>query len=382
MVGKLNRLTFRLVMLTLLVTGITMAVGLAAYYVIVYFQLSHAVQQMPPAARAELQHLIDTHQRGSDAYYRLYSRYGGNAIDVRDLGFISLIGLMSMLASGSVAIVMARRISRPIIAVAAAAERVSAGDRSARAGDEGAPGETGTLVRSFNRMASDIEAYERERKVFTAGIAHELRTPLTILKGRLHGLADGVIPPEPDEAVRLLRQVDQLSRLVEDLRTLAHVDAGELALDIGSADIAALADAAVADLEVAARAHAITIRRTGPRVVARCDPLRFTQILTNLLTNAIKHAPSGSTIQVATAREEGFAHVRVQDEGPGFLPEDAARLFIPFWRAGLDRKLGHPGSGLGLALAARLAEAQGGRIVAANRTDRSGALFSVCMPLD
>lgn len=150
---------------------------------------------------------------------------------VDDPGLISVIALVSATVGGGVGVMLARGIGRPMAAVARGAAQVSADDRSARLDGGSAAGEVAALLDSFNRMAAENALHERERAVLTAGIAHELRTPLTVLKGRLHGLTDGVIDPVTGEADRLLRQVSHLSRLVEDLLALSHANAGALALD-------------------------------------------------------------------------------------------------------------------------------------------------------
>ncbi|WP_442678807.1 sensor histidine kinase [Sphingomonas sp. ASY06-1R] len=376
----LNRLVTRMLMLAALMTFITMVTGLGAFYVAMYFQLNNVMSHMPPTARAQLQYLVDTNQRGTDRFFDLYQRYGGQPPGITDLGFISVIFLVSILTGGTLAAVVARRISRPITAVAKAAARVSAGDRSVRVDRGRVSGETGELVDSFNRMAADIEAYERERTVLTAGIAHELRTPLTILKGRLHGLADGIIDPANGEADRLLRQVEHLSRLVEDLRTLAHADAGELNLDLRHIDLKPLLNLLVADLRLSAEGRGVSIHQMVAPAPLIGDAVRITQIFTNLLTNAIKHSPEGGRIDVILVVRNSDAIVTVQDQGDGFAAEDAPRLFIPFWRAGVDRRAGRPGSGIGLTLAAKLTEAHDGTITARNRADRSGACFIVSLP--
>jgi signal transduction histidine kinase len=381
MVRILNRIVSRMIVLAGLMTLITMIVGMAAYYTAVYYQLGGTATHMPPKAREEIAHLVRTGQRGSDRYFELFNQFGGAAPGLNDWKLIGFIALMSTLAGGTVAVILARRISRPITAVAKAAARVSAGDRSVRVERGDISGETGELIESFNRMAADIESYERERTVLTAGIAHELRTPLTILKGRLHGLADGVIDPATGEADRLLRQVEQLSRLVEDLRTLAHADAGELDLDLRRIDLESVLRMAVGDQRAFAALQSVTLNESYEAAHVVGDPVRLTQVFTNILTNAIKHAPHGSRIDVALFVSGGYAVASVLDEGDGFSPEDEQRLFMPFWRAGADKRAGRPGSGVGLALATKLAEAHGGRIVANNRTDRSGACFAVWIPI-
>jgi signal transduction histidine kinase len=381
MVRFLNRIATRMLILAAVMTAITMIVGLGAYYTAMYYRLDTMERHMPPKARARLEQLVSNNQRGTDEYYELYDRYGGDALNLSDYRFIGIIALISTIAGGGVAVILARRISQPITAVARAAAQVSAGDRTARVRRGRTSGETGELVDSFNRMAAEIEAYERERTVLTAGIAHELRTPLTILKGRLHGLIDGVIAPETGEADRLLRQVEHLSRIVEDLRTLAHADVGELGLDLRSIDLGTVARSTINDLRPLADETGIVLRGSYQRAYVAGDSVRLIQIFTNLLTNAIKHAPPASEVAIAMTVSGSHVVVQVTDEGKGFRPEDKDRLFIPFWRAGADRLAGRPGSGIGLTLASKLAEAHGGRIEASNREDRSGACFAVWLPL-
>jgi signal transduction histidine kinase len=226
MARYLNSVASRLWLLSGVMTLITAAVGLIVYRVSVYFQIHDWAARMPPRARAELEYLISTGQQGSDRYYELYDRFGWNALGWTDFPFLGLVLLISIMTSGLVAMGLARRISRPITAVTHAAARVSSGDRSVRVTMGRTTGELGNLIESFNSMAAALESYERHRAILTAGVAHELRTPLTILKGRLHALEDGVIDPDSGEAGRLLRQVEHLMRIVEDLYMLARAEAG------------------------------------------------------------------------------------------------------------------------------------------------------------
>jgi two-component system sensor histidine kinase AdeS len=237
----------------------------------------------------------------------------------------------------------------------------------------------GRAIKAMARRRHDTA--DRRRTLIAAGIAHELRTPLTILKGRLHGLEDGVIVPGSDDAARLLRQVDHLLHITEDLGALAQADAGQLTLDRRRLNLDALLRETTADLRslVAPRGIAF-VERYAPAAVLG-DPVRLTQIFTNILTNAIKHGPRDRTITIVTECIDGEVVTHILDEGPGFAPRDAAKLFTPFWRAPANRSAGRPGSGLGLTVSARLAEAHGGRITARNRSDRSGACFSVWLPI-
>lgn len=269
-----------------------------------------------------------------------------------------------------------------MIAVADASARFAAGDHAARAECVDGSGELRGLVDSFNAVAVTIESYERERSVLTAGIAHELRTPLTILRGRLHGLIDGVIEPASGEAERLLGQVDRLGRLVDDLRVLAHAEAGELAMDPQMVDVAAVAHTAARDLDPMAKAADVVLAVHGAEALTVTDAVRLWQVLVNLTTNAIKHSPAGGRVELrVTTAPDGAVAILVSDEGEGFEPADGVRLFMPFWRGEADRRAGLPRSGLGLALAARIVGALGGRIEARSRQGGTeGAAFCVYLP--
>ncbi|NIJ64942.1 signal transduction histidine kinase [Sphingomonas leidyi] len=381
MARALNRIVTRVWLLAGMMTFITIAMSVAVYYGATVLHLHQIGDSMPPKARAEFERLVRSGQTDSDRFFDLHEQYSGSVMLPSDWLFLAVIGIVSTSVGGGIAYVFARRISAPISAVSLAASQVAEGERGVRVEAVGLAGETAELVDSFNRMAADLEAYERERKILTAGIAHELRTPLTILKGRLHGLTDGFIDPSTDEPERLLRQVEQLSRIVEDLRTLAHADAHVLELDLRVVDLARVVQFAIVDLRPEAEAAGVTIGEACQPARVRADPVRMRQVVMNLISNAIRHGADGNAVEISVAVEGAAAVLRVADEGRGFEEGDERRLFMPFWRAARSQVAVRSGSGLGLALTAKLVEAHGGRIVAANRSDRSGACFLVYLPL-
>ncbi|MCC5647864.1 HAMP domain-containing protein [Nostoc sp. CHAB 5824] len=375
-----NRLWTRLWLLAAMATVITLIVGIAGYFAAMAIQDDRIKARMPANVRAEVDFLVASGQGDSVRFYELYDRYWTDRAYPGDYLLIALISFVSILASGAVAAVAARVISKPISEVGAAAAEVAAGNLSIRVSPDHATGEVADLIARFNEMADDIEIYERERRVLTAGIAHELRTPLTILKGRLHGQIDGVIATDIKESERLLRQIEQLSRIVEDLRTLAHADAGELPLDVRTIDAADLLTTIQADYAREAHNAGVALRPELEPTAVRADPVRLTQIVTNLVSNAIKHSADGDVITISLKRQGEMAVIEVMDEGPGFDCADGPRLFIPFWRADANKAAGRPGSGMGLALADQLTRLQGGTLTAHNRTDRSGARFVLKLP--
>ncbi|MDF0545872.1 HAMP domain-containing sensor histidine kinase [Sphingobium sp. H39-3-25] len=355
----LSRLSTRVWLQAAIMTVLTTATGLVIFFGAFHLRIEALVDHMPAVERAGL----------------------AQGPGIHDLPMLLLVIAVSTVIGGGVSALLVRRITDPITAVAQAAARVADGEQGVRVDRGSAAGEPADLIEHFNKMASAIDTYERERSVLTAGVAHELRTPLTILKGRLHGLKDGVIDPAGDEPDRLLRQVDHLLRIVGDMGTLALADAGRLTLAMQPVDLADVVGAAASDMKPLISSLGIALDETYQVAQVHGDPVRLTQIVTNLLSNAIKHAPNGSTISLRVEPRDGCAVASVADEGPGFTRSEGPRLFIPFWRSGSNAAEGRPGSGLGLALCAMMTEAHGGRIVAENRSDRSGARFTVSIPL-
>lgn len=267
-------------------------------------------------------------------------------------------------------------------AVALAARRISAGDRSVRIPLSGAITDVDGLIESFNGMAAALDASERVRTQATVGVSHELRTPLTILIGRLHAIRDGVIAGCPGETERLLRQVENILRIVDDLDALAHADAGRLSLERTSVELQDIIRPVVADMQPLLAQRGLTIEGCYRRARVSGDQHRLRQVFTNILTNAAKHSPQGGCIRVVLDIRDGQAVASVIDEGPGIAPADLPHLFKPFWRSEASRRRpGCTGTGIGLALTESLVRAHGGHVEAGNRPDRSGALFRVVLPL-
>lgn len=276
---------------------------------------------------------------------------------------------------------MIRQFKRPCAVLARAADRLASGEQGVRVENGDAGIELADLIDGFNAMAEAIDSQEKERLLLIAGITHELRTPLTILQGRLHGIEDGVIEPEAGETERLLRQVRHILHIVDDLDTLVNADAGRLCLTRKRLDLNAICRPAVDDVQALTERHGVRFVQDYQPVTLVGDPVRITQILTNLLTNAAKHSPSDGEIMVRVRAVGGRAVIDVMDQGPGLAAADRDHLFTPYWRSSASRRSGCPGSGMGLALTARLVHAHGGHIVGENRRDRSGARFSVSLPL-
>lgn len=272
---------------------------------------------------------------------------------------------------------LARRVARPLGAVTAATTRLAAGDLSVRAPLLRGDREVAELARTFNEMAGNLEALERERRQAIADIAHELRTPIAIMQARLDALEDGVYPLEHEQIALLSGQAQLLTRLVGDLRTLTLADAGNLGLHPQPVDLAEVAAQVVRDLGDRAAAQGIELRLSARPTPLMADRDRVRQVTANLVDNALRHARQRVELQVESSG--GQATLHVDDDGPG-IPEDLRRaVFARFTRLDESRTRDTGGSGLGLAIVQALAGAHGGQASAA-ASPLGGARFSVCLP--
>lgn len=272
-----------------------------------------------------------------------------------------------------------RRMGSPVIDVMAAADAVANGDLSARV-RENIPGEFGQLAQSFNRMAAELARAEQQRRNLTADVAHELRTPLTTIDGYLEGLEDGVIPPT-GETWRLLRtETGRLTRLVNDLSELWRAEARQLPLRIESVDAGAVSAEVAEQFRPQAADRGIAIELALASVPVRADRDRLAQILSNYLSNAIRHAPDGSSIRLAMTSRPTGVQLSVADDGPGLEPDQLEAVFERFYRVDPARSRSAGGSGIGLAIVRALADAMGGSAWAESPGPGRGSTFFVELP--
>jgi signal transduction histidine kinase len=285
------------------------------------------------------------------------------------------------------ALVIAQRIARPIQAVATAANRMAAGDLASRVklsslvARDIDRAETGALARAFNHMAESLERQEQTRKAMIADIAHELRTPLAVMQAKLEALEDGVLELSVDEIKRLQHQTGVLSRLVDDLRVLSLAETGQLNLERRRVKLESLARGVTTSFNERASAKRINLTFVSDgETTLEADPDRLTQVLSNLLENALQHTPPEGQVTVKLESDPKNARLSVCDTGSGLPPEALERVFDRFYRSDASRNRSSGGSGLGLAIVRALVELHGGRVRAENRVG-GGAQFVVWLPL-
>jgi len=250
------------------------------------------------------------------------------------------------------------RFGSPLGAMVEAADRVAAGDYSTRTPERG-PRWMRTLARAFNGMTSRLEAQDRQRRDLMADVAHELRTPLAVLQGRLEGMLDGIYPRDEQQLGAVLQETRMLARLVEDLRTLAHTESGTLTLQKESTDLAILLnDTAVSFAAEAAERHIqLDVEAPASLPLVDIDPVRIREVLTNLVSNALRHTSENGRVSVSASAQPDAIVLAVSDNGRGIPAEDLPRIFDRFYKGHGSR-----GSGLGLTIARNLVMAHGGEI--------------------
>jgi two-component system, OmpR family, sensor histidine kinase BaeS len=291
------------------------------------------------------------------------------------IGAAGLAAVLALLA----AVLVSRRITRPVTRLIESVRAMGRGDRRARVGQVAdAPAELRELAVAFDQMADSLTMQEQLRRNLVADVAHELRTPVAVLQVNTEALLDGLVAHTPEQTASLHEEVLRLGRMVEDLQTLAAAEAAALQLSRQPCDLAQIAAAEAEEWDASfATAGVGFTRRLEPAPVL-ADPGRLHQVITNLLSNALKFTPPGGQVSMSLSRNGGQARLEVSDTGPGISPDDQLHVFDRLWRgAGTTRTAG---SGIGLAVAAELARAHEGRIEVTSELGR-GSRFTLVLPI-
>jgi two-component system OmpR family sensor kinase/two-component system sensor histidine kinase BaeS len=287
--------------------------------------------------------------------------------------WMPIVPVLVLMLVGAMAIAGMRRFAFPLRSVMEAADRVAGGDYSARVQEHGPPAMR-ALSHSFNAMTERLQSADRQRRDLMADLAHELRTPLTVLQGRIEGLLDDVYPRNDDQLRRLLDETHVLSRLIEDLRTLALSDAGVLVLQREPTDLGALVRDIARRFEPDAARASLSLTTTALDVAVDVDPVRIREVLSNLLSNALRHTPPGGSVDVVMTATATSVSIDVRDTGTGLTADALARVFDRFYKGEQSH-----GSGLGLTIARSLARAHGGDITAVSQPG-AGTTMTVALP--
>lgn len=314
-----------------------------------------------------------------------------DAADVRrtlqQVLIVLLIGALGVLAAaaGILGPVIGRAL-RPLDQINATARSITAGDRGRRLNPDRADTELGRTATAFDDMLDAVEGAESQARDaeqrmrgFLSDAAHELRTPLTGIRAA----AEHLVRSNPDRAAReqlavtVVRESGRAARLVDDMLTMAHIDRG-LDLALKPTDLHVLADTLVATKQLTAPDVRISVH--GSSVVADIDADRITQVLANLVDNAINAAGPGANVEIVVGHHSGWVQVDVTDDGPGIPAADTERIFERLVRLDVSRDRRHGGAGLGLSIARGIARAHGGELAYVPRPGRNGASFRLVLP--
>ena len=313
----------------------------------------------------------------------------GRALPINQ--YIVVLAIAAALLAGAAAVLFARRLTRPLDRLMAATAQMTGGNYSTRIAMR-APIELRRLAVTFNEMAATIERdvgelhrQEELRRELVANVSHDLATPLTMIRGFTETLSAGVVHDRAgreEACVIIARETARLQRLVDQLREVALFEAGAQALQCTVLHLPTRVEETVAALAPAMEEKQVTLSNTVPPDLPAvfADSDRVTEILFNLLDNALHHTPAGGRIEVTGAVEGQCARISIADTGPGIAPLDRERIFERFYRVDASRSSTTGGSGLGLAIVKAIVEAHGGGIQV-NAGPEGGAVFGFTLPI-
>jgi signal transduction histidine kinase len=267
-----------------------------------------------------------------------------------------------------------RRMFNPLDELVDASNKVAEGDYTVRVEEKG-PGGVRSLTAGFNSMVERLQVNDQQRRSMLADVSHELRTPITVIQGNVEGILDGMYPADEARLQSILEETQILSRLVDDLRTMALAESGSLQLRREPVDLAPFIQDVVSGFEAQAKERGIKLGLALADIESvTIDPLRIREVITNLLSNAVRYTPAGGEVKVGTSESatggERSVTVFVQDSGPGIPASDLTHIFDRFYKS-----FDSGGMGLGLSIAKYLVEAHGGKIWAESEVGKGTRIF-------
>lgn len=286
----------------------------------------------------------------------------------------ALLGAVASLGAASYGAI---RLLRPLDDVRRVARRLATGSYAERVAVP-REAELADLAGDVNSLAAALEATEQRRLRLISEVAHELRTPVATLKGYLEGLLDGVFAPDPETLAASIREARRLERLADDLGALSRAEEGAVDLQLESAELTRLTTDVADRLRPQFDDQQVTLTvESGPALPVSVDNDRITQVLTNLIGNALAYTPTGGHVTVRSTRNGHFAEVAVTDTGRGLTDEQTRLVFDRFYRADRSTR----GTGIGLTIARSLARLHNGDVVASSPGPGQGSTFTLSLPL-
>jgi len=352
-------------------------------YFITNVWISH---EMPEAVRAEFTLLQKHPEKDPARYHQIIDTWYGLSYSDPSIATSDWVLLFALVAvAAPIIFIITLRSVRPISVhisrLAAVARAVTRGSFGVNAViPTRLPDELKRLTEDINVMSGQLLRYEKELKDSNVALAHELRSPLTASIGRLQGMLDGVFEPSQMQLNMVMRQLQDLNRLVDDLHLLSLADAGQLHLNKTDCNVAELVREKIAWLKprLLISGMDVTVLRQS-ETHCHADAFRLGQVLSILLDNALRYAADGKTVEIDYRLEDTKVHITCSDRGPGVSDDFMQNLFVRFSRADASRSRHSGGSGLGLSIAVAICQAHGGSLTA--HKNRSGGLtFEIIIP--
>lgn len=312
-----------------------------------------------------------------------YSPYYMNENDFQFIASLNQIliavGIVSLAGAVFMGVILANNITRPIVRTVEITKQISAGDYNIRFRDDVRGKELSGLAQAVNQMAESLKEQETLRKRLTSDVAHELRTPIANISSYLEAIIEGVWEPEPKRLQSCYNELERLSKLVADLERLRQVEDESLILRKTEVDLLELAQVTVRNFETQLAEKKLHCNVKGTHTAVWADRSRIQQVITNLVSNAVKYSNKNGTIDIVVADTEQDGMIQVEDDGIGIAEKDLKFIFQRFYRTDQSRNRRTGGAGIGLTIVKTIVEAHGGQITAESE-EGHGSRFIVSLP--
>lgn len=316
-----------------------------------------------------------------------FGYYGPLTYSDHDVDFISamrrsliLIAIFALTFSLFFATWVARKLSLPLIQVNRFTQAIAKGHYNEKTPPKSSTKEVNELIISVQDLSNQLEQQEELRNRLSSDISHEIRTPLTTLKGHIEAMLDGVWEPTPERLKSCYEEVNRLSRLIGDIDKITALEAQQEVVRKSRFDLYQLAQTVALTFEPLIFQKGIQFELTGEKTFIDADQDKISQIILNLLSNALKFTESGGKIQVKVKIKEQFAVLIVEDSGCGIDSTDLEHIFDRFYMADDSRKQNNEGQGIGLAIVKSIVKAHDGT-VSVSSTVNLGTRFIIQLPL-
>lgn len=312
--------------------------------------------------------------------------YGPYYLSDNDLAFINTlnklligVGIFSLFFSLVLGSIMAKRLTSPISRVISSAQSIAKGFFTDRISEKSTTNEICQLTSTINNLAETLEKQEVLRKKMSADVAHELRTPLATLQSHMEAMIDGIWKPDTDRLKSCHEEIIRINRMVGDLEKLAKYESENLVLNKSKFDVSELIQRIIYNFEPEFKNKGIGIFFESENEEIFADKDKFSQVVINLVSNALKYTPNGGTVSVSIKGAEDITEISVKDNGPGIPEEDLPFIFERFYRADKSRNRLTGGSGIGLTIVKTITEAHKGRIEVQSKINE-GTEFIISIP--